>query len=59
MVKKIERAAMHLPVILVTGRGEADIRARAMGAGVADYLEKPIDAARLVAAIGGAIGPTA
>jgi two-component system response regulator FixJ len=50
-----ERAAMRLPVILVTGRGDNEIKARALDAGVADYLDKPIDGTQLVAAIDRAI----
>lgn len=43
--------AMGMPVILVTGRGDAGIKAAAAAAGASDYLEKPIEAARLLAAI--------
>jgi FixJ family two-component response regulator len=50
-----ERAAMRLPVILVTGRGDNEIKARALEAGVVDYLDKPIDATQLAAAIDRAI----
>ena len=50
-----ERAAMRLPVILVTGRGDNEIKARALDAGVAAYLDKPIDATQLVATIDCAI----
>jgi two-component system, LuxR family, response regulator FixJ len=50
-----ERAAMRLPVILVTGRGDNEIKARALDAGVTGYLDKPIDATLLVAVIDRAI----
>jgi FixJ family two-component response regulator len=49
-------AYFHLPVILMTGRGDDDLRARALRAGVAAYLEKPIDPDRLIAAIDDVIG---
>jgi FixJ family two-component response regulator len=49
---------LHLPVILVTGRGDDVLRARAFQAGAAAYLEKPLDEAQLIAAIGAAIGGT-
>jgi len=52
-------AAMRMPVILMTGRGDDEIRARAHAAGVAAYLDKPIDADRLIAAIESAVGPAA
>ena len=54
-----ERAAMRLPVILITGRGDNEIKARALDAGVVDYLDKPIDATQLVAVIDRAIAATA
>jgi two-component system, LuxR family, response regulator FixJ len=49
-------ATVRLPVILMTGRGDDEIRARARAAGVAAYLDKPIDADRLIDAIERAIG---
>ena len=48
--------AMRMPVILMTGRGDDEIKARAHAAGVAAYLDKPIDADRLIAAIERAVG---
>ncbi len=35
-------AALRLPIILVTGRGDGAIRDRAYGQGVHAYLEKPV-----------------
>jgi len=52
-------AALDLPVILFTGRGDAVIKARALAAGVAAYFEKPIDDGRLVAAISQAVSARA
>ncbi len=46
-----EGTQLDLPVILVTGRGDAALRARALGAGVFAYLEKPVDDGALIAAI--------
>jgi FixJ family two-component response regulator len=46
-----EGARLDLPVILVTGRGDAALRSRAFAAGVVAYLEKPVDDGALVAAI--------
>jgi two-component system, LuxR family, response regulator FixJ len=48
-------ARLGVPVILVTGRGDAAIRARALDAGVVAYFEKPIDDGALVDAIARAI----
>jgi FixJ family two-component response regulator len=50
----LERAGSldrDLPVILVTGRGDSAVEARALGAGVAAYFEKPLAAAQLVTTI--------
>ena len=44
-------AALDLPVILITGQGSTAVRARAQKLGVAAYLEKPVAADDLVAAI--------
>jgi two-component system, LuxR family, response regulator FixJ len=51
-----EWAAMRLPVILITGRGDAAIKSRAADLGVSDYIDKPIDAGRLITAIERATG---
>lgn len=53
-----ERTFIQLPVILVTGRGDRDIERRALDAGVTAYLDKPIEAGRLFAAIDRAIAAT-
>jgi two-component system, LuxR family, response regulator FixJ len=48
-------AAVDLPVILITGRGDPSARARALELGVAAYLEKPLDDQALIAAIRSAV----
>ncbi len=48
--------ALDIPVILITGRGDAEIEARARKAGVAEYLQKPISQQVLLAAVGRLIG---
>jgi FixJ family two-component response regulator len=54
-LKSETRARIALPAILMTGRGDAELRARALQAGAAAYLEKPVDDGLLVAAIAAAI----
>ncbi|MGO8919661.1 MAG: response regulator transcription factor [Stellaceae bacterium] len=46
-----EGAALSLPVVLVTGRGDKSLRARAAELGVCVYLEKPVVDDMLMAAI--------
>lgn len=50
-----ERPAFRIPVILVTGRGDSVLRASALRAGAAAYLEKPVSEAELVATISEAL----
>jgi two-component system response regulator FixJ len=50
-----EGAALRLPVILMTGRGDNAIKDRALRIGVRAYLEKPVADHVLLAAIGKAI----
>jgi two-component system, LuxR family, response regulator FixJ len=54
-----QSAALGLPVILVTGRGDGAIRDRAHEMGVHAYLEKPVADDALLAAISGAVDATA
>jgi two-component system, LuxR family, response regulator FixJ len=42
---------LGIPVILITGRGDAGIEERARQAGVAEYLQKPISERVLLAAV--------
>lgn len=51
-----EGAALDLPVIMVTGRGDTSIRDRAYRLGAAAYFEKPVATDALLAAIAEATG---
>src|SRR5262247_2899920 len=42
LIKIMEHQKMALPVIFITGRGDAEIRARALEAGAVAFLEKPV-----------------
>lgn len=46
----------HVPVIVVTARDPSSSRDRALSAGAHAFLEKPIDADALLAAVRGAVG---
>lgn len=47
--------APRLPIIFLTGHGDIDSGVRAMKLGAADFLTKPVDEARLIAAIEAAL----
>ena len=51
-----EGARLEMPVILLTGRGDAAIRERAYALGVLEHLEKPVSEDRLLGAIAKAVG---
>ncbi len=50
-----EAADLGLPVVLVTGRGDNALRARAIQLGVSAYLEKPVVDDTLMTAIRSAV----
>jgi two-component system, LuxR family, response regulator FixJ len=45
----------NIPILFLTGHGEVPLAVRAMKGGAADFLEKPVDDQRLLAAIDGAL----
>jgi FixJ family two-component response regulator len=49
---RLVAAGLSIPTILITGHPNADVRTRALEAGVFRYLTKPIDGADLLACIG-------
>jgi two-component system response regulator FixJ len=51
----LARCGIRLPVIVITGRGDAQTRARALEAGAVAFLEKPVDEQRLMGAIDAAL----
>ena len=44
-----------LPIVFLTGQGDIPMTVTALKAGAVDFLTKPVEAARLVAAVGAAI----
>jgi FixJ family two-component response regulator len=50
------KAGVRVPVIVITGHNSDESRERAMRAGAAAYLRKPVDAEALLAAIASAMG---
>jgi two-component system response regulator FixJ len=51
----LARRGIRLPVIVITGRGDAQTKARALEAGAIAFLEKPVDDQRLMSAIDAAL----
>jgi two-component system response regulator FixJ len=48
---------LSMPVILITGRGDEGLRAQALEAGVAAFLEKPVASELLIRTIRNALEP--
>ncbi|MBM4398229.1 MAG: response regulator, partial [Deltaproteobacteria bacterium] len=49
---RIRQAQPDLPVVLMSGYGEAEVMARFAGARVSGFLHKPFDSARLMETLG-------
>lgn len=56
VLQEIEVAATKLPVVLTTGRYDAEFAARAFAAGASAFLRKPFDESELFAALAEATG---
>jgi len=54
LLEQLHRREIALPVIIVTGQGDADVAERARRAGAFAFLEKPVDDT-LIAAVGRAL----
>jgi two-component system response regulator FixJ len=55
VMNTLSQRGWRLPVIVITGRGDAQTKARALEAGAAAFLEKPIDHKSLMTAIRAAL----
>jgi two-component system, LuxR family, response regulator FixJ len=51
LVEHFVGTGLTLPVVIITGHDDIQIRLRAMGGGVVAYLQKPVDAQDLLRAI--------
>jgi DNA-binding response OmpR family regulator len=56
LTRKLRQRGDTTPIIMLSGRDDAKIVAKARRAGVSDYIQKPIDAKALSASIDRALG---
>ena len=57
--RRLTEAGVTLPVIVMTGHGDIPIAVAALKAGAVDFLEKPFDDERLIAAVRAALQASA
>jgi DNA-binding NtrC family response regulator len=54
--QELLRSGVHIPIIFLTGHGDIPMTVRAIQAGAADFLTKPVEAEELLSAIRRCIG---
>jgi two-component system response regulator FixJ len=59
LIKIMRQRRIRLPVVFITGRSDKETRARAIEAGAIAFLDKPVPAESLTAAIGLALNAEA
>jgi len=55
LLRRLKDMSIDLPVIVITGHGDISLAVEAMKAGAVDFLEKPFEDNRVLAAIGSAL----
>jgi two-component system response regulator FixJ len=55
LVREIQRRKLDLPVVLISGHADVPMAVAGLKAGAQDFIEKPVDDVKLVAAINRAI----
>ncbi len=55
LLELMQERHLMLPAIMITGRGDASLKDRALRAGALALLDKPVDGAKLMAALGDAL----
>ena len=53
--QEMAAVGVNLPVIVLTGHGDVQMAVRALQAGAADFLEKPVDRTKLLTAVADAL----
>jgi two-component system, chemotaxis family, CheB/CheR fusion protein len=51
LIAQLMAAGQHIPTIMITGQGDIGTAVRAVKAGAADFIEKPVNPAMLLASI--------
>lgn len=54
LLRRLREMSIDLPVIVITGHGDVSLAVEAMKAGALDFIEKPFEDERVLAAIGSA-----
>ena len=57
--ERLVERSFDLPIIFLTGHGDVSMAVRAMKHGAFDFIEKPVDAERLLGAVGAAVAASA
>jgi two-component system response regulator FixJ len=55
LLRRLKEMSIDLPVIVITGHGDVSLAVEAMKAGAVDFLEKPFEDDRFLAAIDSAL----
>ena len=55
LVERLNQSGVRLPIIMLTGHADVALAVAAMKLGVADFLEKPFDDAKMLAAVRAAL----
>src|SRR5437763_1007863 len=56
LLRRLKELKVSIPVIVITGHGDVQLAVEAMKIGAVDFLEKPFDDDRLLAAVRAALG---
>lgn len=56
LLREVKQCRPSLPVVIVTGYADVSMAAKAFRFGACDFLEKPVDSERLLAAVHEALG---
>ncbi len=58
LLRQLRNAGDHMPVLIITGRGDTALAVEAMKAGACDFIEKPIGGGELLASVRRALEPS-